>query len=126
MENIIKHSIESVSKMDKKARMIKLCELAVKQELGTILPHEAIQLELIQTIRSQNGEIDKVLKNWAENPELDPRLERDFVKVSPMQLKGRTTDRIKLKKKTRPKIEYHKGYFTVDGEIRKMPNFKTI
>ncbi len=74
MKNLIKDSIESVSKMDKKARMIKLCELSVKKELGTIMPHEAIQLEMIQAIRRENGEIDKVLKNWAENPELDPRL----------------------------------------------------
>lgn len=76
MKNLFKDSIDSISKMDSRQRMIKLCELAVKQELKTILPHEIIQLELIQQIRKENGEIDKVLKNWAENPELDPRLQK--------------------------------------------------
>ncbi len=128
MKNLIKNSIDDVSKMNKKERMIKLCELCVKQELGTILPHELIQLEFIQIIRRENGEIAKVLKNWAENPEVDPRLEsKGFVEINPLQLKGRINDRQKqhakerkkLNKKPQPKIEYHKGFFTVNGEIRK-------
>jgi len=75
MKNIITNSIEEVNKMTSRERMVKLCELSVKQELNQILPHEIMQLELIQEIRRNNGEIDKVLKNWAENPELDPRIQ---------------------------------------------------
>jgi len=75
MKNLITNSIEEVNKMTSRERMVKLCELSVKQELNQILPHEIMQLELIQEIRRNNGEIDKVLKNWAENPELDPRIQ---------------------------------------------------
>jgi hypothetical protein len=75
MNNLIINSIEEVNKMTSRERMVKLCQLLVKQELNQILPHEIMQLELIQEIRRNNGEIDKVLKNWAENPELDPRIQ---------------------------------------------------
>jgi hypothetical protein len=75
MKNLITNSIEEVNKMTSRERMVKLCELSVKQELNQILPHEIMQLELIQEIRRNNGEINKVLKNWAENPELDPRIQ---------------------------------------------------
>jgi hypothetical protein len=75
MKNLIKDSIDSVSKMTSKERMAKLCELAVKEQMKTIMPHEMIQLEMIQAIRKENGEIDKVLKNWKDNPHLDPRLQ---------------------------------------------------
>jgi len=74
MKNLIINSLEEVQKMTSRERMVKLCQLSVKQELNQILPHEIMQLELIQEIRRNNGEIDKVLKNWAENPELDPRI----------------------------------------------------
>jgi hypothetical protein len=73
MKNLIKNSLESISKMSTAERNKKLCELAVKEQFGSILPHEIIELEIIQAIRTENGEIDKVLKNWAEHPELDPR-----------------------------------------------------
>ncbi len=65
--------IESVSKLTTKERNVLLCQLATKEHFNTIMPHEILQLELIQAIRKANGEIDKVLKNWEENPELDPR-----------------------------------------------------
>jgi hypothetical protein len=71
--DFLKTQIEIVTKMTSRERMVKLCELAAKEHFGTILPHEIVQLETIQTIRKENGEIDKVLKNWEENPELDPR-----------------------------------------------------
>lgn len=74
MKNLIISSIEEVKNMTSRERMVKLCQLLVKQELKQILPHEIMQLELIQQIRLQNGEIAKVLKNWEENPELDPRI----------------------------------------------------
>ena len=61
--------------MTSRERMEKLCELATKEHLNQILPHEIMQLEMIQAIRISNGDIDKVLNNWAENPELDPRLQ---------------------------------------------------
>jgi len=75
MKEFFKTQIDSVAKMTQKERMIKLCELSVKEHLQTIMPHEIIQLELIQAIRKENGEIAKVLKNWEENPELDPRIQ---------------------------------------------------
>lgn len=77
IKNLILNSIEEVNKMTSRERMIKLCELSVKKELNNILPHEIMQLELIQEIRRNNGEIDKVLKSWAENPELDPRIKHE-------------------------------------------------
>jgi len=73
MENVIKDSIDSVINMTQTERNILLCKLAVKEELNTLLPHEALQLEFIQAIRTANGEIDAVLKKWEEYPELDPR-----------------------------------------------------
>lgn len=75
MKEFFKTQIDSVAKMTQKERMIKLCELSVKEQMQTIMPHEIIQMELIQAIRKENGEIDKVLKNWEENPELDPRMQ---------------------------------------------------
>ena len=73
MKNLIINSIDLISKMTTKERNSLLCKLVVKQELSTLLPHEVIQLSFIQEIRKENGEIDRVLKGWAENPELDPR-----------------------------------------------------
>lgn len=75
IKNLILKSIDDVGKMTSRERMVKLCQLLVKKELNIILPHEIMQLEMIQEIRRNNGEIDKVLKNWAENPDLDPRIQ---------------------------------------------------
>lgn len=73
MKNLFKTQIERVANMTTKERNILLCQLAVKEHTKTIMPHEFIQLHFIQAIRTANGEIDRVLKNWEENPELDPR-----------------------------------------------------
>ena len=75
IKNLIVKSIESVKSMTSRERNALLCHLSVKELMNTILPHETIQLELIQAIRKENGEMDRVLKNWAEHPELDPRIQ---------------------------------------------------
>jgi methyltransferase-like protein len=72
-KQFFKNQIDSVANMTTLERNTLLCKLAVKEHLNTIEPHEIIQLATIQAIRTANGEIDKVLKNWEENPELDPR-----------------------------------------------------
>ena len=72
-ENYFKDHIHKLRHMTTKKRNHLLCQLAAKEQLKTILPHEIITLTLIQAIRAANGEIDKVLKNWEQNPELDPR-----------------------------------------------------
>jgi len=73
MKNLIINSIKSVSDMTTKERNFLLCQLAAKEQMNVILPHEMLQLEFIQAIRRENGEIERVLKNWDENPECDPR-----------------------------------------------------
>lgn len=73
MQNFIKDQFASLSAMSKKERLILLIKLLVKQNKNTIELDEIIQLEIIQTIRRANGEIDAVLKSWEENPDLDPR-----------------------------------------------------
>jgi hypothetical protein len=73
MSNYFKTQWDEISKMSTMERNGLLCRLAVKDHLNTLLPHEAVQLEIIQAIRGANGEIDRVLKNWSDNPELDPR-----------------------------------------------------
>ena len=73
MQNLFKTQIDKVANMTTKDRNFLLCQLATKEHLNTIMPHEIIQLEFIQLIRKENGEIDRVLKNWEEYPELDPR-----------------------------------------------------
>jgi hypothetical protein len=62
--------IKTMSVLDRNRLLI---ELAVKEYNSTIMPQEIIQLQIIQAIRGANGEIDKVLKNWDENPDIDPR-----------------------------------------------------
>jgi hypothetical protein len=69
----MKNIIADIFKMSTKERNILLCQLSVKELLNTIEPDEMIQLATIQSIRTANGEIDRVLKEWKENPELDPR-----------------------------------------------------
>ena len=78
MINLFKQQIDSVANMSTLERNSLLCKLAVKETQGTIMPHEIIQLETIQAIRTANGEIAKVLKNWEENPELDPRIKQNI------------------------------------------------
>jgi methyltransferase-like protein len=72
-KQFFKNQIDSVANMTTLERNTLLCKLAVKEHLNTIDPHEIIQLATIQAIRTANGEIDKVLKNWEENSDLDPR-----------------------------------------------------
>lgn len=72
-KQFFKNQIDSVANMTTIERNTLLCKLAVKEHLNTIEPHEIIQLATIQAIRTANGEIDKVLKNWEENSDLDPR-----------------------------------------------------
>jgi methyltransferase-like protein len=72
-KQFFKNQIDSVANMTTLERNTLLCKLSVKEHLNTIEPHEIIQLATIQAIRTANGEIDKVLKNWEENPDLDPR-----------------------------------------------------
>jgi methyltransferase-like protein len=72
-KQFFKNQIDSVANMTTLERNTLLCKLAVKEHLNTIEPHEIIQLATIQAIRTANGEIDKVLKNWEENSDLDPR-----------------------------------------------------
>lgn len=73
MEQFFKKQIAHVASMTTLERNILLCQLSVKEHLNTIEPHELIQLAAIQSIRQANGEIDAVLKNWDENPDIDPR-----------------------------------------------------
>jgi|TARA_R110000851_G_scaffold308922_2_gene468111 hypothetical protein len=72
MQNIFKTQVDGVVNMTSKERNILLCQLAVKEHLNTIMPHEIIQLETIQLIRKENGEIDKVLKDREEHPDVNP------------------------------------------------------
>jgi len=67
--------LNKVKLMGTKERNKRLCVLAVKETKNQLMPHEAIELQLIQAFRHANGEINDVLKNWAEHPELDPRLQ---------------------------------------------------
>ena len=73
LKTVFLDPIDAISKMTPKERMEKLCKLLVREQLCVILPHEIVQLEMIQAIRKANGEIDKVLQGWKDNPELDPR-----------------------------------------------------
>ncbi len=73
MNNFFKTEWEKISNMGTRQRNGLLCQLAMKDYSRTIMPNEVVQMQIIQAIRAANGEIDKVLKNWAENPELDPR-----------------------------------------------------
>jgi len=58
--------------MTTKDRNFLLYQLATKEYLNTIMPHEIIQLEFIQLIRKQNGEIDRVLKKLRRTPRIRP------------------------------------------------------
>lgn len=73
MSNMLISLIDKTTKMDSKERITRLCELSVKEMSGSLLPNEEIEYTLIQEIRRSTGEIDKVLKNWEDNPDTDPR-----------------------------------------------------
>ncbi len=73
MKNYFKNQFETISSMSSIERNSLLCQLSVKKMFNTISLDEILQFEIIQAIRTANGEIYKVLKNWEENPELDPR-----------------------------------------------------
>ena len=64
---MIKPILEKVFLMDKKERLARVCTLAVKQKTGIINPFEIIELSAIQTIREQNGECDKVRREYISN-----------------------------------------------------------
>ena len=73
MKEYFKTQFQIISNMSSIERNSLLCQLSVKQMFNTMSLDEVLQFEIIQAIRTANGEIDKVLKNWEENPELDPR-----------------------------------------------------
>lgn len=76
MNNLVTNSFKVILEMPSKERNLLLCKLLTKEYLNTIMPDEIVQLSIIQAIRKENGEMDKVLKNWANNPDLDPRLQK--------------------------------------------------
>ena len=76
MKQLLAQTISEVLNMPVRERNALLCELSVKEHTNTIMPDEIMKLEAIQSVRKANGEIDRVLKEWKENPDLDPRIER--------------------------------------------------
>lgn len=74
MKNILKKQFDYITNLSSRDRNLLLCQLATKEAMNTIQPEEIIQLAIIQSIRQANGEIDKVLQNWEEHPECDPRI----------------------------------------------------
>lgn len=67
---MMKEILDRVKKMDYKTRMARLIEISLKQNFGTSTLQEDLEHHLIQMIRSANGEIEKVLKDWEANPEM--------------------------------------------------------
>lgn len=57
MENITKELIDKVKKMSSKERLIRLCELSVKEQRGTIQLNEQLEIETIQMLRIAEGEL---------------------------------------------------------------------
>ncbi len=53
--------IQKVKVLSKSERIIRLIQIAAKGD--SAMPHELIELELIQGIRQANGEIDKIKKS---------------------------------------------------------------
>jgi hypothetical protein len=70
IDELFKSEIEMVFNLTKSERTILLCKLAVKEHLNSLEPNEIIQLATIQSIRTANGEIEKVLKDWEKHPDL--------------------------------------------------------
>lgn len=59
--------INKVDSYSKQERIKRLIELSVEEmKVGYLFPHQYMEIELIQTIRKLNGEIDEVLKNRVE------------------------------------------------------------
>lgn len=73
MKHLFKNKFDKISNMTTIQRNTLLCQLSVKEMYNILLPDEIIELQIIQAIRTANGEITQCLKNWEENPELDPR-----------------------------------------------------
>ena len=54
--------IDKVNAYSRKERILRLIEISVKEEKGMSSPTDAIEVELIQALRTANGEIAEVLK----------------------------------------------------------------
>lgn len=65
----MKAIIEKVKSYSKSERIKRLIEIGVKGDGA--MPHELIELELIQSIRQANGEIDEVKKMRALTDSLE-------------------------------------------------------
>jgi hypothetical protein len=65
--NTIQSIINSCLKLSKTERITKVCQLAVKENLGILNPIEAIEFATIQSIRESNGELEKIRKERKEN-----------------------------------------------------------
>jgi len=66
-------TLAELENMSSQKRNFRLCQLVVKESMMVATLEELCELELIQKIRKENGEIDKVLKGWKDDPENDPR-----------------------------------------------------
>jgi hypothetical protein len=62
MKEMLKQVTEKVKQMDKKQRLIRICELSVKEMHNKMMPDEILELSLIHAIREANGEISEVLE----------------------------------------------------------------
>ena len=65
----MKAIIEKVKKLSKSERILRLIAISVKG--NNALPYELIELELIQFIRENNGEIDEVKRMNAITEQID-------------------------------------------------------
>ncbi len=61
-------NIVKAAKLDKKARLVRLCELLPKQQLGQTTVLEDFEIEHIQRLRKDNGEIDAILEGRKKLP----------------------------------------------------------
>ncbi len=59
---MIANLIKKVKGYDKQKRLKRLIEIGVKHTFDKAKPHEMMELELIQLIREENGEIEEVKK----------------------------------------------------------------
>lgn len=64
----MKELILSVLKLNKTDRLLRLCEIGGKEIAGTVSPMEYIEMNMIQAIREQNGELDEMRKEREVNP----------------------------------------------------------
>ena len=65
--NLINQTINDCFSMTKVERIVRVCELSVKQELGIITPVEIIELTTIQMIRELTGELDQIRQQREED-----------------------------------------------------------